>query len=176
VKRNNGSTLNRTLNYNIITQKMEIIEGNKLFNLTNGELIDTVILNDRKFIPYNGAFYEVLVKAKLSLLLQHKCDLVPHGSPAGYGSTSQTSSIDNYVGTDISLNHKNLDQYEIKPSPVYWIVSNTIQSSFINRNQFMKVFSQDRSELQNFIKKNRTDFENSQDVVNLLIYYNEIKR
>lgn len=176
VKKKNGSTLNLTLNYNIVTQKMLYSDGNKIYDIANEALIDTVILNSRKFVPYNGAFYEVLVNAPFSLFLQHKSELVPKGSPAGYGSTSQTSAIDNYSGANGNLVLKNLDQYEIRPSPVYWVVSNDSRVSFSNRNQFMKVFSQDRTELQNFIKKNRTSFEDPLDVSKLVIFYNEIKR
>jgi hypothetical protein len=176
VRKKNGSTSNLTLNYNTITQKMAFSDGKKIFDIANEALIDTIILNARKFIPYNGAFCEVLVKAPFSLLLQHKSDLVPKGSPAGYGTTSQTSAIDSYTGTNASINLKNLDQYEIKPAPVYWIVSNSSRASFVTRNEFMKVFTQDREELQNFIRKNRTRFEDPLDVAKLVIYYNKMKR
>lgn len=177
IKKKSGTTVQMILNYNTITEKMVVSEENRFFDLTNVELIDTIIINARKFVPFRGGFYEVLLRAPFSLLIQHKSSMEPVGSPAGYGSTSQTSAIDNYVGLGSrqgTLNLKIPDQYEIKAISTYWIVNASTQTSFVNRNQFLKISTQNRKELEDFIKKNRIKFENPDDVVKLMIFYNEL--
>jgi hypothetical protein len=178
VIKKNGVTQKYELNYNTVTQKMVFVQEYDLFDMTGTESIDTIVIEGRKFVPVDEVFFEVLVVAPVSLLLQHRSDLIPVGSPAGYGSTSQTSAIDNYVGISTrsgTLNLKIPDKHEIREAPTYWVVDVSNRVSFINRNQFLKAFAPDREKLEVFIKKNKVRFENPSDVADLIEYFNEIK-
>jgi len=109
VRMKTGNSYNAVLNYNTVTENMVWEKDGKLLDLTNMESVDTVFLQNRKFVPSNEVFFEVLVKAPISLFIQHKSNLVQAGSPAGYGTTSQTSSIKNISSVSLKSGTYNLE-------------------------------------------------------------------
>ncbi len=61
VKVKSGETYNQVLNYNILTNEMIFDNDGKYLAIANPENVDTVYISERKFIPLNNKFYEVLV-------------------------------------------------------------------------------------------------------------------
>ena len=81
-----------SLNYNSLTEEMIFDKkGRKLAMAeTDLALIDTVFIEDRKFIVLNGGFVELLYHSTCHLYAEHKGKLKEPGKPAGYGGTSKT--------------------------------------------------------------------------------------
>jgi len=178
VRMKTGESYNAVLNYNTVTENIVWEKDSKLLDLTNMESVDTIFLQNRKFVPFNEVFYEVLVNAPISLFIQHKSDLVQAGSPAGYGTTSQTSSIKNLSSVSLKSGTYNLEipsDYDIKPSPVFWIRKNNTMLSFLNKRQFLKIFPGKNDEIEKFIKQNHLNIENRDDLINLVNYCNQIE-
>ncbi len=174
-----GESHNAVLNYNTVTENMVWEKDSKLLDLTNMESVDTIFLQNRKFVPFNKVFYEVLVNAPISLFIQHKSDLVPSGSPSGYGGTSQTASIKNLSSVSLNSGTYNLEMppdYTINPSSVYWIRKSDTMFSFLNKRQFLKIFGGENDEIEKFIKQNRLKTENRDDLIKLVNYCNEVIR
>lgn len=177
VRMKTGNSYNAVLNYNTVTENMVWEKDGKLLDLTNMESVDTIFLQNRKFVPSNEVFFEVLVKAPISLFIQHKSNLVQAGSPSGYGTTSQTASIKNLSSVSLKSGTYNLEipsEYDIKPSPVFWIRKSNIMFSFLNKRQFLKIFPGESNEIEKFIKQNHINIENPDDLVNLVNYCNQI--
>jgi hypothetical protein len=91
VKMKNGSSQSIVLNYNTVSEKMVYEKDDKLYDMISTELMDTVFVQNSKFVPVGQVFYEVLLEAPVSLFVQHKGDLLPPGAPAGYGGTSDNN-------------------------------------------------------------------------------------
>ena len=56
------------------------------------ETIDTVYIQNRKFIPEGKVFYEVATNTPVALFIQHKSDIIPPGNNTGFGPC-QASAI-----------------------------------------------------------------------------------
>ena len=87
VRMKNGQSQNTILNYNTVSEKMVYQKDDKLYDMVNTEMIDTVFLQDSKFVPVGKGFYEVLLVAPVALFVQYKGEIAPPGTPAGYGGT-----------------------------------------------------------------------------------------
>ena len=177
VKMKAGKNYDAVLNYNMVTENMVMEKDGTLLDLTNMAAVDTIILQYRRFVPFNEVFYEVLVNNSISFFIQHKCDLVSAGSPSGYGSTSQTSAIKNYSSVSTNSRIYNLEipaDYTLNPSPVYWIRKGNTMFSFLNKRQFLKIFPEKNKEIEKFINQNRLKIENLNDLIILGNYCNKV--
>jgi hypothetical protein len=168
-----GQTQKPVLNYNVITEKMVFTRDDQYYEITNPEMVDTVYIQNRKFIPVGKTFYEFLLSGPLELYIQHKGSLLPAGKPAGYGGTSQLSST-NYVSSiKLSGNQYNLpipSDYEVNISTVFWIKRGADWLDFSTEKQFLKLFPGKESKLKSFIKENRIKVDRPADLVKLVKY------
>lgn len=148
IKMKNGSSQIAIMNYNTLTEKMEFKQNDNMMYLTNLDGIDTVSLQNAKFIPVEKVFYEVLVDAPVSLFVQHVSELKSIGRPGAYGITSQTAgptSVSKMYIDKKSYNLKIPDDTKVTPSPVNWIRINGIMHKFLTERQFLKIFPEKRT-------------------------------
>jgi hypothetical protein len=179
VKMKNGTIQSTLLNYNIVSEKMVYEKDGNLYDITNSPMIDTVYLQERKFVPVGEVFHEVLVVNRISLFVQHKGELLPPGAPGGYGTTSQVSNSKLMTSVQLQGGYYNLklpEDYIVKPDPVYWIRNDNAMYSFLNERQFLKLFPDSESDLKQFIKQNKIKFYNLSDLCRLIEYCNEMKK
>jgi hypothetical protein len=81
VKLKTGKIITAMMNYNTITQKMTFSQNGTLSDLNKPEVVDTILIQNKKFIFYKNEFLEVIVNARVSLFIQHKSDLKSSGRP-----------------------------------------------------------------------------------------------
>ena len=177
VKMKNGNSRSLALNYNFITERMVYIENNQFFDLVNSDMVDTVYINNRKFVPYEGTFYEVLLTGDVPLFLQYTGQLADLGKDAGYGTTSQTTSISNISGmysNKAVLNLKLPDNVRVQEYKNYWLRKEDKMITFKNRKQFLEIFPDQENKLDDFIKSDKTKFNSNEDLVSLLRYTNTL--
>jgi hypothetical protein len=177
VKMKNGTFYQAFLNYNTISQCMVWEKDGKRIDLSNMQSVDTVVLQNTKFVPFEDSFYELLVNGPISLFIQHKSDLVEAGSPAGYGTTSKTASAKNYSSVSMKGMIYNLElpsNYTVNPSDVYWIRKNGSMLSFLNKRQMLKLFPEKSNEIDKFIKQDHLNLTKHNDLVKLGSYLNKI--
>ena len=173
----NGTRQSSMLNYNVVSEKMVYEKDDKIYDITNAELIDTVFMQGRKFVPSGRFFYEVLVNAPVPLLVQFKGEVIPPGVPVGYGGTSQLSSATLLRSVELSSGYWNLklpEDYLVKVDPVYWIRKDTAIYSFINERQFLKIFPESENDLKQFIRQNKIKFTRMTDIISLVREYNQM--
>ncbi len=173
-----GEKKTAVVNYNLVDQEMVFLQKGIPYILDNPELIDTVYLANRTFIPFDKEFLEIAVAAPVSLLIQHKCYVESPGVPTGYGAMSQTAAP-NYVSKflDTKTGAVNLQvpkDYKITDDTEYWIRKERAMNKFANRKQFLKLFPDKSKDLDAFISANRTDFKNQQKIVELVTYCNSL--
>lgn len=177
VRMKNGQNQSAVLNYNIVSEKMVYQKDNNLYDMVNTEMIDTVFLQDDKFVPSGKGFHEILLAAPLTLFVQHKGELLPPGTPSGYGGTSQVSNTKLLSSIQLSSGYFNLKlpaDYIVKSDPVFWIRKDSSMYSFMNERQFLKIFPDKEKDLKQFIKQNRIKFDNLYSMVKLAEYFNKM--
>jgi hypothetical protein len=176
VKLKTGVNLAACMNYNTLTEKMTFYKDGSLMDLNKPETIDTIIINNKKFVFLDNAFYEVVLNAPVSLFIQHKSDLKSTGRPAALGTTSQTigsTSVSKLVGENKSYNLKLPENFKVTPFDVYWVRINNEMHRFLNVRQFLNIFPTKEKELKEFIDQNKIKFNKSGDLIKLGHYCNE---
>lgn len=163
------------LNYNTVAQEIVFMEDGKQLAVDKPETIDTVFLQDRKFVPFEKAFYEVLLKAAITLFIQHKSNAISAGNPAAYGGKSQVSAVTNIsylISSGIIYHLKLPDDITISSYSVNWIRKNNTMYKFTNERQFLKIFPEKESEIKLYIKKNDINIKKRDDLIQVVIYCN----
>jgi len=173
VRMKNGEIQSTVMNYNTVTERMVFSRDNRYYDLTNLELVDTVYLNDSKFVPAGKIFYEVLLSGPIDLFIQNKGDLMPAGKPVGYGGTSQLANSKYLSTIKLSSGEFNLElpaDYTVKPASVCWIRKGNEMLSFTNEKQYLKLFPDKAEGIKEYIKKNRLKFDNYEDLIQVVRY------
>jgi len=163
VRLKSNEKVNLALNYNVVREKMVFNQNNQIFDMINYSLVDTVYIHERKFVPFEKVFYEVLVNGTASLFIQHKGNIKIPPKPAAYGGTSEVSSsnyIDNIqLATDVYRMKREVEVI-IEPDPVIWIRKDNKMYAVFNQKNLLKIFKDRKSEIRNFIEKNKVNTGN----------------
>jgi hypothetical protein len=179
VKMKNGNIQTIVLNYNTVSEKMVYEKDNKLYDMINTEMIDTVSIAESKFIPVGKAFYEILLVAPLTLFVEYIGEVLPPGAPAGYGPPSQVSNTKYMTSANFSMGYYNLKlpkDYTVKLDWLFWIRKDDSMLSFATEKQFLKLFPDKEGVFKKYIKQNRIKFDKLQNVVSLIQYCNEVMK
>jgi len=169
-----GKTNNASLNYNSLTEEM-IFEnkGTKMAIAPNQiPLIDTVFINNRKFVVFNDKFVESVYRSTWGLYIEHKCKLEEQGTPAGYGGTTQTSAAKS-VSTLASEGRviydlKLPDRYKTNPYFIYWLSKNGELNNFANLRELKKLFEDEKDQIKKYSKTHHVKYEDQESIVQLI--------
>ena len=177
IKTKDGKSLTSEMNYNMVTGNMVIEKNGNIYDFLNVGLIDTVFLHNSKFIRFGKAFCEVIYTAPVSLYLHHSGKVVPVGKQAGYGTTSQTSSITSISSISTDAGYYNLElpsSLMVRVENIYWVKTDSNMFSFTNLRQLLKIFPDREDELKKFIKSNHVKIERRDGIIKLMSYCNDI--
>lgn len=171
-----GSTEYAVMNYNRLTEEMIFNKDGVMLALDSIMNIDTVNVDSRLFIPHGKVFYEVLVIGKVSLFMEHKCNLLATGNPSGYGGVTETgasrnvSSLSGYRSFKLHLPR----DYHITDASQFWI---SRDGNFFKANtssQIRKAIPEKSEEIKNYIKLKNLDLSKTPDLVDLIVKCNEL--
>ena len=180
-----GTTYTSDLNYNMVDEIMVTKIDGVYRYATKIQDIDTIYLEYKKFVPVDKAFYEVLVSGPVTFFLQHKSLYTPKGADLGYGSKSQSvgpTKFTRYEITSVVYQYQEVvtidlpPNFEVTPASVFWVRKNDNMEKFTNEKQFLKIFPENHAELKAFIKKEKLNLKNTEDVIRLGKYCNEIMK
>lgn len=163
------------LNYNSLTEEMIFKEKERKFAIVKEQLeqIDTVFINDRKFVMLDDKFIELIYHSKFDLYAEHKCKVNKPGKPSAYGGTSETSATTLRSSFDYGGNTYELklpDGYKTKPYTYYWLKRNGKLNRFINMRQMIKLFKNKKNLFKAYVKKHDVNYNNQESIVQLIKY------
>jgi hypothetical protein len=166
------------LNYSIVAEKMVVLQRGEILELVNPASIDTIYLNDRRFIPVGKVFYEVLAETPFKLFVQHRGEVLQPVKTDPYGRASQASATSPVYNMKVSSIFYTLDDPDavIKKETIYWINRSNSLKRFKDITQLLKIFPDFKSEIRKYIKQNNPEFENTDVILRLLIYCNSLQR
>lgn len=163
------------LNYNAASEEMVFMQNKQILAISEPSLsqVDTVFFNDRKFVLHNMKFMEILHQGDFKLFAYYKCKVIPPGKPAGYGGTSQTSSVDSYSSWSMDGRVYELklpDDFEVKPFNIYYLNDGAGWKEFKTMRQLKNHFKKSKKQLDQYLKEQKVDFDDA-EAVRRLIYF-----
>src|SRR5665647_1121712 len=177
IKLKNGKSYNAVMNYEKTEEQMIILRNGQFFLFNDKQAVDTILIGDRNFVPAETGFYEVLVNAPVSLFMQHKGRLESSGSAVAYGTKSNTAGITHITtiyGPEGAIVLKIPENYKVIDVSAMWINKDGNMNKVSNKKQFLTLFADKKSDLDQYIKKNNTDFGKADDVTRLVLFCNEL--
>jgi hypothetical protein len=175
VKQKSGETNKALLNYNSVTEEMIFDQGGRQLALDKIENVDTVFIQDRKFVPFGSVFYEVATAGPVPLYIQHKTQLIPPGNNTGFG-TSQTAAITNISdlkAAGLAYKLKLPDDYKVINKTIYWLRKNNNYYIIKTEKNIEDLFPEKADAIKKNVKDNKVNFKNSQDLIKVIRFCNE---
>jgi hypothetical protein len=156
---------------------MAFLKDNTIYGIATIRQADTIIIQNRNFVPLGENFCEVLLNAPITLFIQHESRLIAPGQEVGYGSTSKVSNVDTYSHLSTQSGVYSLEippDFEIRYLPVFWVRKDGDMHSFIGRNQFLKIFQEKKKQITTFIKDHSIKMADPSDVKELVEFCNRL--
>jgi len=164
------------LNYNMVEEAMISEKAGVYWRSQNPALIDTIYLQNRKFVPVDNAFYEILATGETTFFLENKSKYVSVGEDIGYGVKSH------------SIDHTELTRFEtwssvvtvelpknvtISKVSVNWVRRNGTMQRFNTEKQLLKMFSEKKIRISDYIDKQKINLKVREDLIKLGNFCNE---
>lgn len=170
-----GRVFNVPLNYSLLVKKFlfqDIHDNNNLKEFSEPDMVATIKIGDRTFIPTKDGATEVL-QTDPPLFVQYRGSLKWEGKRVGYGGRSETSAVDTYSSFQSGSTMHKLETEKLilnRIDKIYRIERNGKQYRFINEKQFLKAFKDHKEELKKYADDNKTDFGEIEDVLEIYNY------
>lgn len=170
-----GRVFNVPLNYSLLVKKFlfqDIHDNNNLKEFSEPDMVATIKIGDRTFIPTKDGATEVL-QTDPPIFVQYRGSLKWEGKRVGYGGRSETSAVDTYSSFQSGSTMHKLETEKLilnRIDKIYRIERNGKQYRFINEKQFLKAFKDHKEELKKYADDNKTDFNEIEDVLEIYNY------
>lgn len=164
------------LNYNMVEEAMISEKAGVYWRSQNPALIDTIYLQNRKFVPVDNAFYEILATGETTFFLENKSKYVSVGEDIGYGVKSH------------SIDHTELTRFETWSSVATvelpknvtisnvsgnWVRRNGSMQRFNTEKQLLKMFPEKKIQISDYIDKQKINLKVREDLIKLGNFCNE---
>ncbi|UJH67712.1 hypothetical protein [Allomuricauda sp. SCSIO 65647] len=162
------------LNYNAASEEMIFDEKGNKMAITSDQVkqIDTVIIDNRRFVQYDGRFLELMSGSEPEFYIEHKCHIKYPGRIDGPGGrTSQTSGTETYSFKNNASQIYNVILpmgYDTKPYRYYWIRKNGELKKLKSLKQLAKLYPDKKNDFKNLVKKHNADFDDPKSVIELV--------
>lgn len=148
------------LNYNKAMEEMIYVSAEgKNMALYPINQIDTIYFGDRKFVPVEKRFYEVLLQNnRYVLYASYRCRMSARAQNIGYGSSS-TTAVENISSLNAEGEVYQLklpDNYKSDPYVVYFIKKDGMEpDKFSKIKELTRIFPDYKKQITAFIKQNK---------------------
>ena len=172
----NGRKNSSMLNYNMLLGEMQFLDNEEILSLLTLKDIQMIIINNRKFFPYNNSeFCEELhmtgdvrlcVKRNARPLEQSKVGAM--GIETSTRSSTTYNSIDNNSGVrnDLEVQRKIL----VSTKDTYYLMNKGKYYQIKNQKSFTKLFPVHSAKIEAYVIEQDTDFKNEEDLEALIAY------
>jgi hypothetical protein len=169
-----GAVEPAALNYDANKQGIVFLKNGTHFELTGLETIDTVYVNQKKFVPVKAVFYEVTATTPIELYTTYTCKTVPVTETAEHsgGVRKSRREVSNTI-SDVYMNRPFRGDYAVEFRKHFWIRNYHEFYKVNSEKQVIKQFPQKEAAIKAFVKTNHTDFDKPDDLLKLLQFCNE---
>jgi hypothetical protein len=163
IKLKSGKTNPASINYNTVNEEMLFEQGTNYFVINRIEEVDTITIDNRKFVPVGLVFYEVVCDGKLSLYIEHKNRFAPVSGKTAYGMSSPTlgpTAVNTVRGGGSQVRYLEMpDNVTLSAATVYWARVDKDMIKFTNERQFLKILPGKEEQIKAFMKKSDIDIK-----------------
>jgi hypothetical protein len=166
-----GEQSTQQLNYNLVTKEMIFEQAGTYLAIAHPEQVDTIVIQERRFVPVNHAFYEYLGGSTYPFFIEHTCTIREEGASTGFGNTNTTAatSIKSLQTDGGAYKLKLPDQFKIIPGHTFYIFKDGKYSKVGNEQQLEKIFPEKRQFIKDWVKKNHTGFSKQAEILPLIM-------
>jgi len=170
VKTKSGEVHSQLLNYNLVTQEMIFEQGGKYLAIAYPQEIEMVLINERKFVPVNNAFYEWLGGSTFPLFVEYTCTIKEQGTQTGFGTTHTTASTSfkSLIKDGAAYRLQLPDEFQVIPEFSYYIRKKRQYYKVNNELQITRLFPDKKQVIKDWIKNNHTNFSRPEELILLV--------
>jgi hypothetical protein len=170
VRLKSGEVYTQRINYNLVTKEMIFERNGQYLAIAQPEAVDTIYLNQRRFVPVAKAFYEWVSGSTYPLFIEHTCTIKEPGANTGFGNTSTAAAtaVKSLMKDGGAYGLKLPDDYEVVPKSYFYIRKNGKYHRVSNEQQILKLFPDKKQVIKDWIKNNNTDFSSVADMSSLM--------
>lgn len=170
----NKSKTPAELNYDGGNQVMMFKNGEEEMILTNIPQVDTVYISGSKFIPTGSkeSFYELIQIPNGIIGINWLLKNASQGYKNAFGVTQQakvetlnTSQLNNGI-----YENQYTEVYKLANQNEYCIIREGKPLKFKNKKTLLKLFPNKQTQIEEFVKLQKTDMNNPKDVITLVNY------
>lgn len=179
VKMKTGEAYSVPLNYQVLSREMVFDKNGHKMALAQPEDVDTIYLQEIRFVYTGSTFYEVLYSDSISLFTEYRARIESAPTPIGFGASSQStqavpiSTYKSLYGANYSLEIAQKD-YVIVPEQQHWIRFRNNYYPAENLKEILKIFPEKSDTLKSFVKSGKLNINRSDDLIQLVAYCNQL--
>lgn len=187
------------LNYDGGLHNMRYMQDGQIMELQNVQDVDSVKIGERKFVPINGRFCEVIpapnsdndtfllvewsmsrqhvgykgVMGNVSQVRGHSVNVSVMSNILA-GSTTTEGVMQNGNSNQMTSNANNgtaqsQDVYKTRYYNVYYLYRDGKTRKFKNKKQLLKLFPDNAEEVEKTLRRHQTDFQHPQTVIDAVL-------
>ena len=159
---NNGNIQDRDVNYYLITGELVVLINDRIVPLTLVTTLDSVVLDDMRFVKVEDRFYELVYEGSVDLLVFHKEETHREAEKGAYGTQSQTAKVDELwehkqtQSANYSLEWN--DAFKRFDKSEFLLYDGEILSPAAKLNDYSLVFGKSKKELKAYVSENDIKF------------------
>lgn len=171
-----GSVESAPLNYNTDNQNIVFIQDAKYLVLDDLDKVDTIYLQQKKFIPVNNKMYQLVSEnGPVTLLVSYTNRNHPMMTTTDHnGSSKQSMSQVSNTVTEVYATKLYKGNYSVEILRHYWFKKNDKLYKVSPKKQFVSSFtSKARTAVEKYIASENINFDYEPDLVKLVAYCNK---
>ena len=173
ILKKDGSDIQASVDYNTNNQSIIFLKDDVYMELTGLEEIQEIKIDKSIFIPINGKFYEKTDMNNLFISYLNKV-VVNDGvtSKSGTEVKNATESSNNVSNVYVSRNYQSANNLAFVKK--FWVMKENQIIEVNNINKVARAFNVNKNKVSEFVKKEKLDLSNYDDVIILLNYVTKI--
>jgi len=169
-----GTFSNEKVNYNVMDKQLYYIDQRDglVRIVDNMSRIRIIKMDNRNFIPVPSGGLQEALPTTPPIFVEYLPKVKRKGQQVGYGGTSELTSTNasHYLGREGYILPEKQDIVATSLYNCYWIEKNGKKKKFANFKQFVKIYPENKAILDEYIKMNNVEFNNSEEIVKLCLY------
>lgn len=169
----NGTVNVAKMNFNTFLCKMQFVDpkGDTLV-LSKPEEIDSINLNGHSFF-YDKGYYEIIAQSDsvtLVVLSKVNVDAIVIGALGVRTRTAAVASFDSYITPSGWTKFEGKDDISVEKETTYFLIGKNGINVIASKSGFLKIFAADKKNFDSFLKANKINFNNRDDLEKLFVF------
>jgi len=168
-----GTSYERLLNYNSLTEEMIFEYESKKLAISSQDMVDTVYINKRKFVRLNNKFLELIHTSGVDLYAERKCSVTKPGVEGAYGQKTNNTAVNSlsyYRGVGLYRKLELPNELKTRAYVYYWLKKGGNFSKFVKLRQLQKMYPNKKAIFKAYVKEHDVEFKDQEGLVGLIKY------